>query len=287
MHVTSPDTLDEGTRSAVRTLAASVEAADGAPPLSDQALAQLTSSAVRHVVAADDSGISGYAQLAGDSLEVVGSPAALGDLLDEFANEPVQVWAHGAHSRLSPVLDERGFRPVRTLLQLRRPLTALQERAAPDGVRVAPFVVGRDEDAWVRVNAAAFASHPEQGRWTRADVEAREAEAWFDPAGFLLAWRDDELLGFHWTKTHSATLGEVYVLGVSPSAQGLGLGGILLDCGLAHLHRRGCTQVLLYVEADNAVARRLYERSGFAEFDRDTQWSSSRQEDGTGSVSNT
>jgi mycothiol synthase len=73
---------------------------------------------------------------------------------------------------------------------------------------------------------------------------------------------------------HSATLGEVYVLGVDPSAQGLGLGGVLLDCGLSHLLARGCDQVLLYVEADNTVALRLYERSGFTEYDRDTQWSS-------------
>jgi mycothiol synthase len=126
----------------------------------------------------------------------------------------------------------------------------------------------------VRVNAAAFASHPEQGRWTRADLEAREAEPWFDPNGFLLAWRGTDLLGYHWTKVHSATLGEVYVLGVDPSAQGLGLGGVLLDRGLSHLLARGCDQVLLYVEADNTVALRLYERSGFTEYDRDTQWSS-------------
>lgn len=273
MDLTSPATLDEDTRSAVRALAADIEAADGAPPLSDQALAQLTSTAVRHVVAADVSGVVGYAQLAGDSLELVGSPAILDDLVDRFAGEAVHVWAHGARSRVSPVLEARGFRPTRTLLQLRRPLDAVDERPVPAGVRVEPFAVGRDEDAWVRVNAAAFASHPEQGGWTRADVEAREAEPWFDPAGFLLAWRDDELLGYHWTKTHSATLGEVYVLGVHPSGQGLGLGGVLLDRGLAHLHARGCTDVLLYVEADNTVARRLYERSGFTEFDRDTQWS--------------
>ncbi len=78
----------------------------------------------------------------------------------------------------------------------------------------------------------------------------------------------------------------MYVLGVDPSGQGLGLGGVLLDRGLAHLHARGCTEVLLYVEADNTVARRLYERSGFTEYDRDTQWRSAH-DDETGSVSNT
>jgi mycothiol synthase len=274
VQLSSPSVLDDRARAAVRALAADIEATDGAPPLSDQALAQLSSPAVRHVLAADGSQLLGYAQLAGDSLELTGGPETLSSLLNEFAESPAHVWAHGARSRLSPLLGMRGFRPVRTLLQLRRPLGSVAERPTPEGIRVDPFVVGRDEDAWVRVNAAAFASHPEQGRWTRADLEAREAEPWFDPNGFLLAWRGTDLLGYHWTKVHSATLGEVYVLGVDPSAQGLGLGGVLLDRGLSHLLARGCDQVLLYVEADNTVALRLYERSGFTEYDRDTQWSS-------------
>lgn len=275
MQLSSSESLDTGAIAAVRALAAEVEAADGQPPLSDQALARLSSPDVRHAVASEGGAIIGYAQLDGDSLELTGTRDALGPLLDVFARSSYRVWSHGARSRLSAVLPDRSLEPVRTLLQLRRPLTAIVPRPVPAGIRVNPFVVGRDEDAWVRVNGAAFATHPEQGHWTRADVEAREAEPWFDPAGFLLAWQGASLVGFHWTKLHSATLGEVYVLGIDPAAQGLGLGGVLLDAGLAYLHDRGCTDVLLYVEADNTVARRLYERAGFTEYDRDTQWRSS------------
>src|SRR5690606_10535850 len=114
----------------------------------------------------------------------------------------------------------------------------------PAGVRLRPFRPGADEPAWRSLNARAFADHPEQGRWTLADLRLRMAEPWFDPAGFLLAERetDGRLLGFHWTKVHAkdpsstggepAPIGEVYVLGVDPQAQGLGLGRALTLAGL-------------------------------------------------------
>jgi len=66
----------------------------------------------------------------------------------------------------------------------------------------------------------------------------------------------------------------VYVLGVSPQAQGLGLGRALLIRGLRHLHGRGCPYVLLYVDGDNPAAARLYERDGFTRHDLDVQWRS-------------
>jgi mycothiol synthase len=150
-------------------------------------------------------------------------------------------------------------------------------------VTVQPFRPGRDEDAWLRVNARAFAWHPEQGRMTRGDLELREAEPWFDPEGFLMAWRGDpedggELLGSHWTKVHPPgdvgedPVGEIYVLGVDPDAQGLRLGRALTDLGLAHLRARGLGQVLLYVEEDNTAAVRLYEGRGFQRFSVDVSW---------------
>ena len=96
------------------------------------------------------------------------------------------------------------------------------------------------------------------------------AEDWFDPSGLLVADDGDGLLGFHWTKRHSADLGEVYVVGIDPAAQGRGLGRVLTAAGLTHLAEGGVAEVMLFVESDNAAGRRLYEGLGFTHADADT-----------------
>ncbi len=191
--------------------------------------------------------------------------------------DPVRVWAHGPHPAAARLAAATGFVPVRELWWMRRSLTGpdatpLPDVAAPEGTSIRTFQPGRDEDAWLSANAAAFASHPEQGRWTRADLDQRLAARWFDPAGFFVADRAGELVGFHWTKVHEGEVrgggrgpvGEIYVLGVVPSAQGGGLAKALAVAGLRYLRDRGLDAVMLYVEADNGAAVRLYEKLGFA-----------------------
>jgi mycothiol synthase len=269
----STEIPDAATRAAIVALAGRVQAEDGAPPLSDDALTQLGAPDVAHAVALVGGQVIGYAQRRGGSAELVAEPDAVAPLLDAVRRPGLLVWAHGERSRLTPSLTERGFTPVRELFQLRRALDDLPpDPPLAEGVAVRAFRPGVDEQAWLAVNAAAFESHAEQGRRTRAELQALMAEPWFDPGDFLLADRAGELLGFHWTKVHSAELGEVYVLGVAPQAQGLGLGNALLVRGLRHLAARGCTQVLLYVDGENTGARRLYEHSGFHEHDRDVQF---------------
>jgi mycothiol synthase len=158
---------------------------------------------------------------------------------------------------------------------MRRPLDVdLPPLWDVEGVDVRTFRPGQDEDAFLALNAEAFAHHPEQGRMTRADLDQRMAEPWFDPAGFFVAEAVDDhsLVGFHWTKVHDGdpAYGEVYVVGVSPRAQGSGLGGLLTLTGLHHLARLGLAEVILYVEADNAPAIAVYTRLGFAHADEDT-----------------
>lgn len=268
--------LDAPTRTQVQALAEAIEASDGEPPLSDQALTQLGTSDVVHVLAHDGDRLVGYAQLDGTTLELAGGAAAVSALLDTVAawgGADLRVWSHGKRSPVGAVLQSRGYTEARVLHQLRRSLAdPLPEISLADGVTVRTFVPGQDEQAWLRVNAAAFATHAEQGRWTLADLAARQAEPWFDPDGFFLAERGGQLLGFHWTKIHGDGTGEVYVLGIDPSAQGLKLGPALLVRGLAYLAERGCNEALLYVDDDNSGAMGLYERLQFHSHDSDSQW---------------
>ena len=202
-------------------------------------------------------------------------------VLEAFPAGSLSAWSHGNHPAAAALAARFGFDRVRDLWVMRRSLTDdLPPLADVPGVVVRPFRPGQDEEAFLALNAEAFADHPEQGRMTQADLDQRMAEPWFDPAGFFLAESTAagtdtarvDLLGFHWTKVHDEdpAHGEVYVVGVSPRAQGSGLGRLLTLAGLHHLAARGLPEVLLYVEADNAPAIAVYSRLGFTHADADT-----------------
>jgi mycothiol synthase len=192
----------------------------------------------------------------------------------------IRLWAHGDLPSAGAFAAAREFGRARSLWQMRRPLAAepeLPDPVFPPGVTVRTFVPGKDEDAWLGVNARAFAHHPEQGAWTRADLDLREAEAWFDPEGFFLAQRDGELVGFHWTKVHpqgadGTPEGEVYVVGIDPGRQGGGLGRALTSVGLRYLRDRGLGHVMLYVDEDNTAATRMYTALGFNRVNTDVMY---------------
>jgi mycothiol synthase len=185
-------------------------------------------------------------------------------------DEPMTAWSHGDHPAAARLAARHHLRRARELWVMRRPASEpLPELEVPDGITVRGYR-DEDRDEVLRVNAAAFAHHPEQGSMDADELAERMAEDWFDPAGLLVADSGEGLRGFHWTKQHDAGLGEVYVVAIDPSAQGQGLGRVLTLAGLHHLARRGVDEVLLYVESDNAAAARLYAGLGFTHAGADT-----------------
>jgi mycothiol synthase len=201
-------------------------------------------------------------------------------LKDSRGLHGLRAWSHGNHEAAAELAAKYGYGPVRELWKMRLTTSPaeLPDAGLPKGVVLRAFVPGQDEEAWLAANRAAFAHHPEQGNMTRADLEARMAEDWFDPAGFLLAAdATGQILGFHWTKVHPAhgshpAIGEVYVVGVTPAAQGMGLGKALTVAGIKHLQAKGLHAVMLYTDADNAPAVSLYRRLGFTRWDADVMY---------------
>jgi mycothiol synthase len=285
-------TADQAAR--VRAIVDAASAADGVHPLSEQFLLRVRtgrSNAVHLLAGADRP--TGYAQLdpddpAGTAAEVVVDPAhrrrGTGTALVRAAagsDQRLRVWAHGELPAAAALAERLGYVRSRSLWRMRRRLDGLgtadlPEPSLPAGVEVRTFVPGRDEQAWLGVNARAFAHHPEQGRMTEADLLDRERSDWFAADGFFLAFRGDRLVGFHWTKVEEGAEGEVYVLGVDPSEQGSGLGKALLLVGLRYLARPqlALDAVTLYVEEDNEPAVALYRKLGFDHVGTDTMFRS-------------
>ncbi|BBY81869.1 mycothiol synthase [Mycolicibacterium pulveris] len=267
---------------AIRELVDAATAADGVAPVGDQVLRELGHDRTRHLLAVADGAIVGYLNLTPEPAmaELVVHPEArrrgIGSALARTGlaagGVGTRIWAHGNLAPARATAAALGLVVVRELLQMRRPLTDLPPVTRPEGVRIATYSGPADDAELIRVNNAAFDWHPEQGGWTESDFAERRDEAWFDPAGLFLAFDDQTgaLLGFHWTKIHTADLGEVYVVGVDPAAQGRGLGGALTLIGLHHLAERlsdsSQPTVMLYVEADNSAAVKTYQRLGFEIF---------------------
>ena len=288
----------------LQDLLSSVTEADGVRPLSEHVWLHVTQggdqNAVHVLVREDDGNLVGYAhldatdQVEGPSGELAVHPAhrrrGIGrQLVKELltlSGGRLRLWAHGENSAARQLAASLGFTRHRTLWQMRRSLhSSLPEPRIPVGIQFRPFQVGVDEAAYLEVNSRAFAELPDQGSWTVEDLKRRELEQWFDPDGFLMAWSIDEsperLAGFHWTKVHGASrhddhshaaIGEVYVLAVDPAWRGSGLGRALTLAGLHHLRRLGLDQVMLYVDATNLGAIRLYERMGFVRWDTDVMY---------------
>ena len=220
---------------------------DGVAPVGDQVLRELRSRAHRAPVGhRRRRAVVGYLNLTPEMAELVVAPrrrrrgvgtALIRAAAASEADGRSRFWAHGTLPAATATADALRLAPVRELMQMRRSLRDVPDAEVGDGVRIRTYAGPADDAELLRVNNAAFAWHPEQGGWTAGRHSTSGApRPGSTPQGLFLAFDGDtgRLLGFHWTKVHADRpgLGEVYVVGVDPAAQGRGLGRLLTVVGM-------------------------------------------------------
>lgn len=254
--------------------------------LSEQARDRLTSvNGVDHFITGEGTETLRYAQgvLSGARYEV----EFMADRFDEVLLDSVitrareigsscSIWVHGITGNADALgLESRGGRLERTILRMSRslPLSSIEEPLDQGVMR--EFDLSKDSQTWLALNREAFSEHPEQGRVSEEDLRFRLAQAWFDPAGFLVSEDHGKMNGFSWSKVHDdpwGRVGEIYVIAVRPQHAPKGLGRALLSASLIWMASIGLENVMLYVDETNVRARRLYDSTGFKLQWRDQLW---------------
>jgi mycothiol synthase len=199
----------------------------------------------------------------------------------EICSKELRLWVHGDQPAANALATSFGFEKIRTVLQMSRALTDIQQ--LPDlgkDIVIRSFLPGIDSDAWLSLNNKVFKDHPEQGNWQLVDLNIRLGEEWFDEQGFFLAEINHKIIGSTWTKIHGShthqhegeienhahpAIGEIYITAVDQEYAGRGIGKVLTITALNYLKYQGLSNVMLYVDFDNKKALNLYQNLGFTQ----------------------
>ena len=294
--------LSTSQQSAVLELIAQTTAIDGTPPIAEHILLHLRHGGDKsdsHLLIENSTQVIGYAHIdqtdlvAGPSVELVVAPdhraSDVGEkLLSEaikICGNKIRLWVHGQQSSTHTLATTHNFEKIRTVLQMSRSLAQIQQLPVIDPkISIRSFLPAIDNQPWLELNNLVFKDHPEQGGWGVSDLNHRVNEEWFDEKGFFIAERDNQMIGFTWTKIHGAhshdhggnesahahpAIGEIYITAISPSFAGGGIGKALTITALNYLKYQGLADVILYVDAENQSAINLYQSLGFKEFGKD------------------
>ena len=283
-------------------LIAQTTAIDGTPPIAEHILLHLRHGGDKsdsHLLIENSTQVIGYAHIdqtdlvAGPSVELVVAPdhraSDVGEkLLSEaikICGNKIRLWGHGQQAATHTLATTHNFEKIRTVLQMSRSLAEIQQLPVIDPkISIRSFLPAIDNQPWLELNNLVFKDHPEQGGWGVSDLNHRVNEEWFDEKGFFIAERDNQMIGFTWTKIHGAhshdhggnesahahpAIGEIYITAISPSFVGGGIGKALTITALNYLKYQGLEDVILYVDAENQSAINLYQSLGFKEFGKD------------------
>jgi mycothiol synthase len=295
--------LSKSQQEAVLKLIKDTTAFDNLPPIAEHILLHLRhggDKADSHLLVEKDEDVIGYAHLdqtdlvAGPSIELVVDPKFRGEgvgkqLLGkaiEICGKDVRLWVHGEQPAAHAVATSFGFEKIRTVLQMSKSLTDIQQlpkvnkKEIDQDIVIRSFLPGIDSDAWLSLNNKVFKEHPEQGNWQLADLNIRLGEEWFDEQGFFLVEIYNKIIGSTWTKIHGShthkhegeieshahpAIGEIYITAVDQEYSGRGIGKVLTITALNYLKYQGLSDAMLYVDFDNKAALNLYQSLGFTQ----------------------
>jgi len=287
---------------AVLRLIAGTTAFDNTPPIAEHILLHLRhggDKADSHLLVEKEGEVIGYAHqdqtdlVAGPSVELVVDPKFRGagvgkQLLSkaiEICGKELRLWVHGDQPAAKALASSFGFEKIRTVFQMSRALTDIQQlpkldKAVGEDIVIRSFLPGIDSDAWLSLNNKVFKEHPEQGNWQLANLNIRINEEWFDEQGFFLAEVNNKIIGSTWTKIHGShthqhegeieshahpAIGEIYITAVDQEYSGRGIGKALTITALNYLKYQGLSNAMLYVDFDNKAALNLYKSLGFTQ----------------------
>jgi len=299
--------LTDTQQEAVLKLISDTTAVDNTPPIAEHILLHLRhggDKADSHLLVKQENQVIGYAHLdqtdlvAGPSVELVVDPKFRGaevgrQLLSkaiEICGKALRLWVHGDQPAANALATSFGFEKIRTVLQMSKPLTDIQQlpkvnkNEIDQDIVIRSFLPGIDSDAWLSLNNKVFKDHPEQGNWKLTDLNIRLNEDWFDERGFFLAEVNHKIIGSTWTKIHGShthqheaddeshahpAIGEIYITAVDQEYSGRGIGMVLTITALNYLKYRGLSNAMLYVDFENQKALKLYHNLGFSKSSMD------------------
>lgn len=251
---------------------------------------------ISHILATAEGKVVGYGHL--DQTDLVSGPAAEIVVDPEFRNQgiaklilrkieelsnpkPLRLWAHGNVPAAKQFTKNLNYEPIREIIQLKLSLlNVISDLNFANEYKVSTYQGDEDNETILQINKNSFSKLPDQAAWNSQDLKLRLNEHWFDPEGLLILRKDIAPVAFCWTKIHThdeaehQPLGEIYVLAVLPEFQNRGLGKQLMFWGLQHLRKKGLSEAILYVDAKNLKAMKIYQEIGFVHSGSDTLYKS-------------
>jgi mycothiol synthase len=302
VEISTVDSLDSEQQEKVLDIVHAAFHADEVKPLSEHVELHLKHGGdkpISHILAVKNNEIVGYGHLdqtdllEGPSAELVVHPKERNKgiaklilkTIETLASKNIRLWAHGNTAAAENFATKLGYQPIREISQMQLSLfETFADFEFSDDFTLTTYQGDVDNEDILKINKSAFQDLPDQAAWTAADLKLRLNESWFDPTGLaILRTKSKVPAGYCWTKVHGhdshghKPLGELYVLAIAPEFQGLGLGKQLTLWSLHHLRTLGLSEAMLYVDAKNTKAKKIYTELGFANSGSDTLYKSLTQ----------